>query len=70
MNNENYSPYLKIKEPSFGDNVLYTEYASEFESLLQAKLRELFDFNMPFMRCDISDNKSCEYCDFKTICKR
>ena len=69
MSNENFSPYIKIKDSQY-DEVTYTEHATAFEEQLSAKLRELFNPDIPFIRCSADDDKSCEYCDFKTICKR
>ena len=69
MSNENFSPYIKIKDSQY-DEVTYTEHATAFEEQLATKLRELFNPDIPFIRCGADDDKSCEYCDFKTICKR
>lgn len=49
----------------------YTTYAEEFEQCLREKLRELFNFDLPFRRCDEQEaDNICKYCDFKILCKR
>lgn len=67
MNNADYSPLLEDK--SAGRPVeSYSDYKAGFESLLSAKLAELFDPATPFTQCE--DTKQCAWCDFNVICRR
>ena len=69
MNSDNYSPRVIDKERA--TEVDYMAYTEEFEQQLRAKLTELFNPEIPFTQCDISEADSCcKHCDFKTICKR
>lgn len=62
-----YSPYPTLK----GDTLDYTHCSEEFEALLREKLEELFDLSHEFERCEANTNHSpCQYCDYKSICKR
>ncbi|MEG1884800.1 MAG: PD-(D/E)XK nuclease family protein [Alistipes sp.] len=67
INNKNYSPQLVDKElkTTGGSYALYRE---SVEDLLRTKLSELFDASVPFVQCE--DTDTCQYCDFKEICKR
>ena len=70
MHNADYSPRIFDKERD-SQEVVYGDYAEDFELLLREKLKELFDMERPFCRCDESEVDSvCQYCDFKLICKR
>lgn len=70
MHNPDYSPRILDKDQG-SKEVVYGEYAERFETLLREKLRELFDMERPFERCDESETDTvCQYCDFKVICKR
>jgi RecB family exonuclease len=41
---------------------------AEFEEELRANLSELFDTSVPFVQTP--DVKKCEWCDFRTVCRR
>lgn len=65
--NKEYTPQLISNKT----DVDYVAYAEEFEAALRAKLLELFDPEVPFVRCEYKGDKSpCTYCDYKVICKR
>ncbi len=67
MHTENYSPLIIDKSTkSTVEN--YEDLHGEFETLLFATLTELFDETTPFRQC--ADKKSCQYCDYKAICRR
>lgn len=80
--NRNVTPALYyIKEmynPTFTPNVVinkqevdYESYKEEFENALREKLKELFNKDIPFRQCGEDEaKKTCNYCNFKTICKR
>lgn len=80
IGNEDFSPRLTDKgakddsgKRKKADNceVDYATYAEEFEQNLKDKLNELFNFELPFRRCDEQEAENiCKYCDFKTLCKR
>lgn len=80
IGNEDFSPRLIDKgakddsgKRKRADNceMDYATYAEEFEQNLKDKLNELFDFELPFRRCDEQEAENiCKYCDFKTLCKR
>ena len=81
MGNEEFSPRIldlgkkdtnsKTRKKSDAVEIDYATYAQEFESMLGEKLKELFNLDIPFRRCDEQETENiCEYCDFKTICKR
>jgi len=63
--NDNYSPCLSVEENEIDD---FNEYKSEFDALLRAKIRELFDINTPFYRREKDDY--CQICDYCEICGR
>lgn len=76
---EDFSPMLidDTKKEAMGKTakmedcvVDYASYAEEFEQHLSAKLNELFNFDIPFKRCDEQEDEICKYCDFKILCKR
>ncbi len=67
MHREEYSPLLVDKEKQ-QSGLTYRHYAEEFETLLGELLDELFNPAIPFYQTD--DEKSCQYCDFKLLCKR
>ena len=50
------------------DVPLSREFCSLMEKRLPEKLDEMVDVSVPFRRT--SDAKTCEYCDFKSICSR
>ena len=69
MNDKEYSPRLMDK--SRDCEVNYNAYAEEFETLINEKLQELFNPEIPFTQCPKEDAGSvCEYCDFRILCKR
>ncbi len=67
MHREEYASELDDKQRG-RKGVSYANYAEEFEELLRATLRELFDPTKPFVQC--ADADTCRYCDFNVICKR
>lgn len=67
MHREEYSPLLQDKELQI-TGAPYSRYAEQFETLLRETLAELYDPSIPFRQCE--DPKTCQYCDFKVICKR
>lgn len=46
----------------------YDDVKKEFEPMLEACLEEIFDETVPFEQTQVLEH--CQYCDFKTICKR
>jgi hypothetical protein len=63
----NYSPMIMdLTLKSYVES--YSTYATEFEEQLSRTLEELFDFNTPFRQ--VEDVDMCNYCDFKSICRR
>ena len=65
MNQPGYNPLLMEKnDPVYR----YSAYRTTFEERLAEKLRELFDFDRPFVQCE--DETTCRYCDFREICRR
>lgn len=68
MGKEEYSPYIYDCDASL-DEVKYAKYKKDFESILRQTIEELFNPNIPFVQCEQGD-KSCEYCDYKKLCKR
>lgn len=62
MNDKNFSPELVDKS---GDESLM----ANFEERLTSLLAEIFDPNTPFQQCDVED-KSCGYCDYRSLCNR
>ncbi|MFV0391951.1 MAG: PD-(D/E)XK nuclease family protein, partial [Paludibacteraceae bacterium] len=46
----------------------FYDYKTEFEDRLTDVLEEIFNPEIPFVQCD--NVALCEYCSFKTICKR
>ncbi len=67
MHRDDYEPNLHDKELN-RSGVRYSEYAATFEALLRNTLAELYDDAIPFRQCD--DRKSCQYCDFRELCRR
>ena len=63
----NYSPMIMdLTSKSYVES--YSTYATEFEEQLSRTLEELFDFSTPFRQ--VEDVDMCNYCDFKSICRR
>ena len=70
MQNKEYNPRL-IDTSNQRQEVDYNTYAEEFERLINEKLQELFNLDIPFEQCPEEESKEmCAMCDFKTICKR
>ena len=70
MHKPDYSPRLTDKSRE-STQVEYKDYAEEFEGLLREKLQELFNYEIPFSRCEEEEAGSpCVYCDYKRICRR
>jgi hypothetical protein len=51
-----------------GKEIRYSILRGDFEDRLREKLLELFDFSTPFRPCE--DHEPCDFCDFKSICRR
>ena len=43
-------------------------FIADMETMLEAVVDEMLDTNIPFVQAE--DDKKCEYCDFRLICKR
>lgn len=70
MSDKEYSPNL-IDTSADKQKVDYESYAEEFEQRLRNTLRELFDTETPFRQCAEEEaSEVCQYCNFKTLCKR
>jgi hypothetical protein len=70
MQNEDYNPRL-IDKAQGDREVDYNTYANDFEQLINNKLQELFNLDIPFEQCPESEAKAmCANCDFRTLCKR
>ncbi len=70
MNDRDFSPGI-IDKSAGGAEIDYATYAGEFEAALRGKLSELFDAAVPFAQCDAAEaDKTCLYCQYKSICKR
>ena len=67
INRDDFSPAL-IDRAEKGREVRYSLYREPFEEALKEKLRELFDPSVPFRPC--AEREICQYCDFKTVCRR
>ncbi|MBR5464285.1 MAG: exodeoxyribonuclease V subunit gamma [Alistipes sp.] len=67
MHRDDYAPWLIDCEKQ-KTGIPYSRYAALFESLLAETLATLFDPNIPFTQ--VKDDKACQYCDFKLICRR
>lgn len=68
--------FLRTSFQNFSSTVTYdkheindaTVYFDEFESLLNEKVEELFNKDIPFTQTE--NLKNCEYCPFKDLCGR
>ncbi len=67
MNREDYSPLILDKKQNRPVR-LYAEYAEDFERLLSETLSRMFDSGQPFEQT--ADEKTCQWCDYKSVCKR
>ncbi|MEG1838291.1 MAG: PD-(D/E)XK nuclease family protein, partial [Bacteroidaceae bacterium] len=67
---DNYSPVIEIGESHQSKLPIddFSQYEEEFRELLNKLLEEIFNPEEKFAQTDIT--KSCEYCDFKTLCNR
>lgn len=67
---ENYSPVIEMREARKEkvpvDN--FSVYEAEFWELLNNLLSDIFNPEEPFLQTEFT--KQCEYCDFRTLCKR
>lgn len=67
---DNYSPVIEMGEarkPKMPINN-FSFYEDLFREKLDSLLQEIFNPDTPFAQTE--DNKKCEYCDFKNLCKR
>ncbi|MFR9651695.1 MAG: PD-(D/E)XK nuclease family protein [Rikenellaceae bacterium] len=62
MNNKEFSPEIVNKS---GEENFMEEFAERLNNLLE----EIFNMDVPFRQCNESD-KSCDYCDYRTLCSR
>lgn len=67
---ENYSPVIQIGEPRKQKTPVedFRIYQEEFREKLQSLLEEIFDTEITFNQTEIL--RICEYCNFKSMCKR
>lgn len=68
--NENYSPVIEMGEPRKPKIPVnnFAFFEDEFRERLQTLLEEIFGNETPFTQTE--NTKVCEYCDFRTLCKR
>lgn len=70
IHNADFSPAI-IDRSAGGEEIDYRNYADDFEAALRGKLLELFDTSIPFVQCSEDEaDKTCQYCQYKSICKR
>ena len=67
MHDKNYSPLLTDKSLE-ESGAMYSTYRESFESLVAAKLSEIYNPTVPFTQSD--DEKVCRYCDYCAVCGR
>lgn len=67
LNQKEYSPLLNDTSSGLPVNS-YNDYAEEFEQTLSEVLCEMFSPEKPFVPTD--DEKVCEWCDFRKLCRR
>lgn len=67
---EDYSPLIEIGEPRKPKEpvVDFSKYDGEFRGKLRELLEEIFHPDVPFTQTE--QIKKCQYCDFRTICRR
>lgn len=65
MGSEEYTPLLKVKSLSFIEK--YSDVKEEFELVIDGKLEELTNTEIPFYQCN--KGKKCDYCRFVQICE-
>lgn len=63
-----FSDFVPTLEIAKQEIASYDDVKEEYEKLLDGVLEELFDESKPFVQTQVIEH--CEYCDFKTICKR
>jgi CRISPR/Cas system-associated exonuclease Cas4 (RecB family) len=63
-----FSEFVPTLEIAKQEIASYDDVKEEYEKLLDGVLEELFDKSKPFVQKQVIEH--CEYCDFKTICKR
>jgi hypothetical protein len=69
LNNPDFSPSpVNVETTPHEAITSYIRIKEQFEELLATSLSALFDVATPFTQC--KDVKTCEYCDFKQICRR
>ena len=68
--NESYSPVIEIGEPRKPKMPVnnFAFFEDEFRERLQRLLEEIFGAETPFTQTE--NTKTCEYCDFRALCKR
>lgn len=65
----NYSVNIKTgKQINKAKEVYFNEVENEFVENLQKLLEEIFDPDVPFVQ--VKNKKKCEYCPYKTLCRR
>ena len=65
MGDANYEARISAKADGLK---CYLECARVVDERLKELLSEIFDQKTPFVQTE--DKKSCEYCDFKGVCRR
>lgn len=67
---EEYSPVIEMGEPKQPKIPVddFSVYEGEFRERLSALLEEIFDPENPFTQTECP--KTCEFCDFKALCRR
>lgn len=67
---ETYSPIIEIGEPRKAKIPVsdFSIYEEKFRDRLSLLVKEIFNPEIPFTQT--KDIDFCEYCDFKTLCKK
>ena len=69
MKDESYSPiFIEKRDKKSTPLTSYALCREEFEEQVERTLCEMYDRSVPFRQC--SDENTCTYCDFKSICGR
>ncbi|NPA36863.1 MAG: DUF2800 domain-containing protein [Chlorobi bacterium] len=67
--NKSYTPDIKRgNRSSNAKEIYFNEVESEFVKNMKLLLSEIFDPSVPFEQ--VSDKKKCDYCPYKSICRR
>ncbi|MEG1405031.1 MAG: PD-(D/E)XK nuclease family protein [Alistipes sp.] len=66
MHRSDYAP--QVVNGEHPENTRYVACKEEFEDYVRRTLAEIYDPAIPFRPCD--DVATCEYCDFRAICRR